>query len=173
MNAQPGPLSPEVRLRDELAALLAGGQAHVQIADAVSGVQEAWANARPTGAEHTLWDLIYHVRTTQADLLEFVRSARPGGAPYVEKAWPADYWPDLPAQPGEWDAQVEAFMSDLEAFQALVRDPLVDLTAEFDAQPGYTVLREALLAATHASYHAGQIIDVRRRLGLWPPRRTP
>ena len=168
MTPTPGPLSPDARLRDELATLLAGGHAHVPLADAVSGVHEARVNERPDGMEHSLWDLLWHVRFTQADLLEFVRSDRPGGTPYIDKAWPDDYWPDRPAAPGEWDAQVEALLRDTEAFQALVRDPFVSLTAEFAAHPGYTVLREALLAATHASYHAGQIVDVRRRLGLWP-----
>ena len=92
----------------------------------------------------------------------------PGGAPYVEKAWPADYWPVEPAAPGDWDAEWTAFLADIEAFQALVRDPFTDLTGDLAHAPGYTVLREALLAADHTAYHLGQVVALRRALGLWP-----
>lgn len=42
-----------------------------------------------------------------------------------------------------------------------------------DAVPngdGQTYLRELLLAADHAAYHVGELVVVRRLLGIWQPR---
>jgi hypothetical protein len=32
---------------------------------------------------------------------------------------------------------------------------------------GQTILREALLVADHAAYHVGQLVLLRRMLGIW------
>jgi uncharacterized damage-inducible protein DinB len=50
-----------------------------------------------------------------------------------------------------------------------VEDPGLDLTAEIPHGEGRTYLRQVLLVADHNSYHLGQIVLVRRALGLWPP----
>ena len=52
---------------------------------------------------------------------------------------------------------------------ALVEDPATDLFAAIPHGDGQTYLREALLVADHNAYHLGQLVDVRRALGCWPP----
>ena len=157
----PTGLAPERRLRHELSALLRGRQAHVDAATALRGVPEGRINARPAGAPHSLWELVDHLRFTQADILEFVR-----GPSYAEKRWPDDYWPDHDASGSEWDASVTAFLADLDALAALAETG--DLVAELPWAPGYTLLRELLLAADHNSHHLGQVVLLRRQLGIWP-----
>ena len=49
----------------------------------------------------------------------------------------------------------------------LVADPATNLLAPLPHAEGYTVLREALLAADHHAYHLGQLVVVRRLLGAW------
>jgi len=66
-------------------------------------------------------------------------------------------------------ARVLAFARDREAFQALARDPAIDLHATIPHGQGQTYLRELLLAADHAAYHVGELVVVRRLLGSWPP----
>jgi hypothetical protein len=44
----------------------------------------------------------------------------------------------------------------------------VDLTSKIPHGSGQTYLRELLLVADHAAYHLGQLIVVRRLLGIWP-----
>ena len=161
MNPPPRSLDPGARLRHEVSALLRGRQAHVDARTALAGVPPDRVDDR-AGGEHSLWDLVGHLRFTQADILEFVRS--PG---YAEKEWPADYWPDGPAPPGAWDGARRAFLADLDALVGLAETG--DLTAELAWAPGYTLLRELLLAADHNAYHLGQAVALRRRLGLWPP----
>ena len=161
MSPPPRSLDPDARLRHEVAALLRGRQAHVDPETALAGVPPDRVGDR-AGGEHSLWELVEHLRFTQADIVEFVRSAD-----YVEKEWPDDYWPDGPAPPGAWDAARRSFLDGLDALVGLAESG--DLTAAFDHAPGYTLLRELLLVADHNAYHLGQVVALRRRLGLWPP----
>ena len=157
----PTGLAPDARLRHELAALLRGAQAHVDARAALAGVPPDRVNDRVPGWGHSLWDLLEHLRFTQADILEFVRGD------YRDKDWPADYWPEADAGPGDWRRSMTAFLDDLDALVGLART--ADLTAELAHAPGYTVLREVLLAADHNAHHLGQVVALRRQLGLWPP----
>ena len=157
----PRDLSPDARLRHELVALLRGGQAHVGLR-ALDGIPADRVNERAPGLPHTLWELVEHLRVAQADILEFTTSAD-----YRDKQWPDDYWPDWGAQTVEWDTARRSFLADLDALATLAET--ADLTAELPHAPGYTPLRQILLAADHNAHHLGQVVDVRRALGLWPP----
>ena len=152
------------RLRTELVALLRGGNAHVPTADALRSVPPGLINEKPAGCPYSLWDLLEHLRFTQRDILDFTR-----GPDYAEKQWPADYWPAAPGTAAAWDRALAAFLADLDALIAMAEDELLDLTSELAHAPGYTVLRELLLAADHNSHHIGQVVLVRRLLGCWPP----
>ena len=46
-------------------------------------------------------------------------------------------------------------------------DPKTDLLAQIPHAQGQTIFREAMLVADHNSYHLGQIVIVRRALGVW------
>lgn len=168
MRPTPGPLSRDVRLRTEIADLLRGGHAHVTARVALAGLDSEpaseRANERPGGHAHSLWEVVYHLRFTLADILAFTRTAD-----YSEPAWPDDYWPTAPAGPGDVGRERDAFLADLDALVALVTDPFTDLFAVLPHAPGYTVLREAILAGDHAAYHVAELVSLRRALGLWPP----
>ncbi len=157
-------LAPDARLHHEVAALLRGQNAHVDAATALRGIPPERANERVDGMPHSLWDLVEHLRIAQADILEFSRSAD-----YQAKDWPADYWPDGDATLEAWSTSRDAFLADLDALIALAEDDATDLTAEFAWAPGYTLLRQLLLVADHNAHHLGQIVSLRRQLGLWPP----
>jgi hypothetical protein len=108
--------------------------------------------------------LLEHMRIAQWDILDFSRNAN-----YKALKWPADYWPKKaePSAPLGWEKSIERFHDDLEAMKKLVSDPKTDLFAKIPWGEGQTILREALLVADHNSHHLGQIIDVRRLLGIW------
>ena len=161
MTRPPTGLGADARLRHELVALLRGGQAHVGL-HALDGLPPERVNERIDGLPHSLWDLLEHLRFSQADILEY--AVDPG---YQKKDWPDAYWPDWAAQPVEWDAALATFRTDLEALVRLAET--ADLTAELPHAPGYTVLRQILVAADHNAHHLGQVVSLRRQLGLWPP----
>jgi uncharacterized damage-inducible protein DinB len=62
---------------------------------------------------------------------------------------------------------VDTFRADRQALCDLVANESTDLFAKIPHGEGQTILRQALLAADHNSYHTGQLILVRRLLGAW------
>jgi uncharacterized damage-inducible protein DinB len=154
----------EKALRAQLVTLLDFKEAHVDFDRAVKGIPARLRGQRPQGAEHSLWQLVEHVRIAQADILEFCRTAK-----YKEKKWPDDYWPKTPGprRAADWNKAIAGYRRDRQAFQRLAANPKIDLLAAIPHGTGQTCLREILLVADHNAYHIGQIVALRRRLGIW------
>lgn len=150
----------------QLKALLNGGQAHATFEDAVRDFPEEHRGTVPRGLPYSAWQLIEHLRIAQRDILEF--SAPPTGG-YQPKAWPEDYWPKSrkPSSAHAWEMSIAAIHKDREAFEAMLSKPGADLYKPFRWGEGQNLLREALLIADHAAYHVGELIMLRRLLGIW------
>ncbi len=56
---------------------------------------------------------------------------------------------------------------DLRTMARLVADPKTDLFARIPHGTGQTVLREALVLADHNAYHVGQLLVLKRLLGIY------
>jgi uncharacterized damage-inducible protein DinB len=153
-------------IREHVAKLLDWKDAHVDF-DAVVKVSPKLRGVVPEKAPHSLWQLLEHLRLAQSDILDFCRNPE-----YSEKSWPEDYWPESPIPPkaSAWDASVGEFRRDLEEFRRLAADSSVDLFARIPHGSGQTLLRELLLVADHNAYHVGQMVLIRRLLGIWPAR---
>ena len=151
-------------LRRHLVEMLTGENAHVSFDSAIENVPKDARGKVPDGAEHSLWELLEHLRIAQWDILEFSRNAK-----HVSPKWPDGYWPESPAPHNEqaWDKSVEAFRADRLAMVELVENSSTDLYARIPHGTGQTILREALLVADHNAYHLGQFVTVRRLLGAW------
>jgi hypothetical protein len=152
------------QLRDHLGELLTGGHAHVDFKNALAGIPPKLRGARPPGAAYSIWELLEHMRIAQWDILEFSRDPK-----HVSPDWPAGCWPktQAPGTAKAWDDSLKSFTRDLAAMKKLVANPGTDLFARIPHGTGQTVLREALLVADHNAYHLGQIVVVRRLLGVW------
>jgi uncharacterized damage-inducible protein DinB len=151
-------------LRDHVAALLSWEDAHAGLEQIVDGIPAGkWGTAAP-GLPYTLWQLLEHLRLTQYDILDFCRN--PG---YAQLRWPEDYWPKESDEPAAEAVagSIAAFRRDREALAALAMDRKVDLFARIPHGTGQTYLRELLLVADHTAYHLGQMVAVRRALGIW------
>ena len=152
------------RLRAQLAYSLAGKGAHLSFDKAVKGFPSELVGTNVPKLAHTAWQLVYHLWIAQWDILEFSRNAR-----HESPSWPDGYWPGAaPEKPSLWNETVGKFRDDLAAMIALVQDERSDLLAPFPHGQGQTLLREALLVIDHNSYHVGQLVDLRRLLGLEP-----
>jgi uncharacterized damage-inducible protein DinB len=151
-------------LRAQLVKLLDFKEAHVDFDRAVKGVPPRLRGQLPQGTEHSLWQLVEHLRIAQADILEFCRTAK-----YKAKKWPDDYWPTTlgPRGAAAWTKAIASYRRDRKALQRLVANPTLDLLATIPHGDGQTYLREILLVADHNAYHIGQIVALRRRLGIW------
>lgn len=152
-------------LREHLAFLLGSGDAHATFDAAVEGIPPDSRGTQPEGLPYSPWQLLEHLRITQADILAFCRDAD-----YVQPTWPDDYWPATAAPPTEpaWQQSIDAFGEDREALRQLAAGPEPDLFAIVPHGTGQTYLRELLLVADHTAYHVGELIVVRRLLGIWP-----
>jgi hypothetical protein len=153
--------------RGELVNALAGKGAHVDFESAIENFPVAPRGKQQDGVPHTAWQLIEHIRITQADILNFCVNSD-----YKELNWPQDYWPESAAPAGEaaWDRSIEGYRHDLKAMQELVADPARDLNSRIPHGDGQTLFREALLVIDHTSYHLGQFVTLRQLLGIWPPK---
>lgn len=152
-------------LRRRLVELLEGKGAHVDFDGAVEGLSPEAAGRRAPGLPHTAWQLVEHLRIALWDLVEYSRSGEHESPPWPEGYWPAD---EAPPSEAAWAASLAAYRRHLGEMIALVADPSRDLHAPLPWSDGAAdLLREALLAASHASYHLGQLVDLRRALGDW------
>ncbi len=153
-------------LRQQLVALLKGGQAHATFDDAVKDLPANLRASVPPNLPYSAWQLLEHLRIAQRDILNF--SAPPTGG-YHPIQWPNDYWPKSSQPPSDhaWDHSMEVIHSDLKSFIALIEDPKSDLFKPFRWGDGQNLLREALLVADHTAYHLGELIVLRRLLGAW------
>jgi len=151
-------------LREQLVRVLDWNEAHVDFDAAVKGIPADKQGAIPPGFEHSPWQLLEHLRIAQEDIYDFCVNPN-----YKEMTWPDDYWPSAaPPSSVAWDESVAAYRHDNDRMKELVRtQPDLFARIPHGTSPHQTYLRAALLIADHAAYHLGQLVLVRRALGVW------
>ena len=151
-------------IRDHLVRVLEWGDAHVDFNRAIDGIPPDKRGARAASLEHSPWQLVEHIRLAQDDILDFCVNAK-----YEHTLkWPDDYWPVDPAPATEqaWTDSLAGYARSLEALKQVVWT--AELTATVPTgKAGQTYLRAILLTADHTAYHVGQLVLVRRALGIW------
>ncbi len=150
-------------LRDHLLFLLKDGGAHIKFDDAIKNWPVNFSGVKVAKFPHTAWMLLEHMRIAQWDIVEFSRNPK-----HVSPKWPEEYWPtsDAPGDEKAWTASMDAFTRDLRTMQRLVADHKNDLYARIPWGDKETILREALLVADHNAYHLGQLVTLRKSLGI-------
>ena len=146
----------------ELTKLLLGGNAHINLQDALKGLPPQLRGVRPAGIPYSIWQLVEHIRIAQWDMLQFCKDAD-----HKELKWPDDYWPKEaePANEEVWRGSLQQINDDLEEFIELMEH--ADIYQVLPHGQGQSILREALQIADHNAYHIGEILAVRRMLGDW------
>jgi hypothetical protein len=150
-------------LRDHVLYLLKGGGAHVTFDDAIGDWTLQLAGVKVANFPHTAWMLLEHMRLAQWDILDFSRNSK-----HVSPPWPEGYWPasEAPTDEKAWTASMATFKNDLRSMERLVSDRKIDLYARIPWGDGQTILREALLLADHNAYHLGQVVMLRKSIGI-------
>jgi hypothetical protein len=154
-------------LRDQLKALLSWGDAHANFDSVLAEFPEDLRGKRPAKLPYSAWQLLEHLRIAQHDILDFCRNPR-----YEEMRFPDDYWPASPEPPSAaaWDESIRKYHADRKALGALAVDTSLDLDAKIPHGSGQTYVRELVLTADHTAYHLGELVVLRRLLGIWPAR---
>ena len=148
-------------LRSKLVDAMRGHESHVDFEAAIEGFPSGLRGAKPPGAPHTAWQLLEHMRIAQRDILDFSRDPK-----HKSPKWPEGYWPaaDAPPTASAWDHSVRSFQADARELNKLMQDGKGDLFKPFEHGEGQNLLREALLVATHNSYHLGQLVFLKKML---------
>ncbi len=152
-------------LREQLVALLDGGNAHMTFDLIVAEMPLAAANTKPPHFNYTPWQLLEHLGRAQLDILKFVKDPDYVSPPY-EEFWPD---PEEKATAEKWRRSVAGFRADLDKAMALARSPETDFFSPIPHAPDYTIFRELLLIADHNAYHLGEFMAIRRFLDVQPP----
>ena len=150
-----------VSLSAQLVEAMQGHYAHIDFDAALENFPIEARGAKLRGAPHTPWQILEHMRIAQEDILEFSRNPR-----HQSPKWPEGYWPSTEAPPDSkaWDQSVKAFQRDAREMKKLVESSQQDLFKPFEHGEGQTLLREALLVASHNSYHLGQLVFLKKML---------
>ena len=148
----------------QLKNLLLKGNAHVPLEDAVKGIPVKMRGVTPPNLPYSIWQVLEHIRLDVWDILDFSRNPK-----YKPMKWPADYWPKekAPKNAAAWNNSIKQIKKDTKEFIALLEKKDADLYTPFPWGQGQNLLREALVIADHNSYHVGEIVVIRRLLGVW------
>jgi hypothetical protein len=152
-------------VRQQLVALLRGGNAHLDFERAVSQFPFDYINRKAPNISFSPWELLEHMRICQWDILEFIHNPQ-----YKSPPWPNGYWPTEgeSADENTWQKTLNNFRRDLSSVEALMRDPNTNLYQSISHAPEYNIFREILLIADHNAYHLGELVILRKALSIWP-----
>ena len=157
----------EDELRGTLSKLLRQSRSHIGLARAVDNFPAGLAGHQVEGFRHTAWELVEHLRLAAEDLVSYCRDAD-----YEKLGWPEGYWPETTEPPTEeaWHESIHRLIDATEIMAVLVEDQKHDLCAKAPSseKSHHHTLRAALILLDHNGYHAGQLIDLRIALGIWP-----
>jgi hypothetical protein len=154
-------------IQSELLKMLDGGHAHATFQDAVKDFPAEFRGVVPDGLPYSAWQILEHIRIALHDMLTYSDNA---DGSYKPLKWPEAYWPRDAAPPSDhaWDASISAVSKDRESFEALVRSASAEQLVEpFPWGEGQTLFHEAMLIIDHTGYHVGELIVLRRLLGIW------
>ena len=149
-------------IRKQLVKHIKGGDAFMTIDEVVNKPAFADISVVPEGLPYSFYQLFYHIRLAQHDIIEFSRNPN-----YQSLEWPKDYWPE-PAGPESkksWEELKALYFNERNHFCEFILDTTNDLQQPFAHGTGQNLLREALLVVEHTAYHTGQLLIVLRLLG--------
>ena len=122
------------------------------------------AGERPGGAEQSILRLVRHLSYWQDVYIERLAGADRPSPPHAAEGWPGG---EAPKTEQEWLDAVAHFRDGLIRAERAAGDG--SLGDVLPAWAGRSRLECVLGLALHNAYHAGQIVQLRRMLGSWPP----
>lgn len=148
-------------IKQQLIKHLEGGQAFSPIDKVLKEMPFEKIGIVPDGLPYSFYQLFYHIRVAQLDILEYCRDED-----YEAPNWPDDYWPDdpAPANEGEWQSLIDAYFRERKEFSEMISQPDTDILKPFQANEEHNLLRQAELIIEHTAYHTGQLYIVYRIL---------
>jgi hypothetical protein len=160
-----------ITVRKELKSVLRRGHAHATFEDAVRAFPQEQRGIVLQGLPYSAWQVVEHMRVTQRSHLDFANQHFSDQPQLLKQLrWPRDYWikQTIPPSDDAWGISVTGVIDDRESFLKLL-DDATDLNLTKPPAPGKhrNLLRLGLQIADHNAYHIGQLVMIRRLLGVW------
>lgn len=143
---------------------LFGKNAHVSVEKALEGLQ--WHQAGTVVAEspHTIWQQIKHLNYWQDRFISRIEGMKVLPAKSSEEGWS---WKQAPEDEGEFRKEVGKLLTGINYIaETMLSKPGCLTSQKGDYTHGYAVIQAM---ASHLSYHVGEIVQLRRMIGAWPP----
>lgn len=152
-------MDPDQAVRKQLLDLLNGGNAHMDVDEAIAYFPESMMDAKFPNGTYSAWALLEHIRRAQWDILDFIRNPD-----YKEMDWPDDYWPkpSEKATKKEWGKTIAGIIKGRKELESIIKDPKINLHTKIPWGDGQTVMREILVVSDHNAYHIGEFAIMRQ-----------
>ena len=153
--------------------LLHGQGAHVDPVACVEDVSPELASRRLDGFPHSIAGLVFQMNYWMNYEMRRIRGERPKYPEHAAESWPE---PGAPVTAEEWDRLRRDFAWFLGEYEKMARSSPEELQRpvesmrEGDKKHAGSVEAVLWQMVVHNSYHLGQIVMMRRMLGVWPPR---
>ena len=153
--------------RNLLTSMLAGEGVHLEPSAILDGLTGEQAHTKPHGLPYSIADLVAHMCHWQEWFNACLLSGFTGIAQHSVDGWPAtdaDGWDDLRERYVRSIEEAKRIAAETDS----LADPLLpdaNVASLARESRGSSLLRSAI----HNSHHLGQVITVRRLMGLWPP----
>src|SRR5690606_2547660 len=121
------------------------------------------AGNKPERCPHSVWQLLWHMNYWQDFMLAYLKGEAPRNPEHAAETWPED---PMPASEQDWVGEVERFSAGL---QQAEQESAKDFSEEGFGRKRRTRADLLMVIINHNSYHAGQVVLVRRMIGAWPP----
>lgn len=148
------------RLAEQLRRSIEGGAWHgPAVLDALEGVNPEEAARHPIAGAHSIWELVLHLAATYDVVLRRLDGeARP--------LTPEEDWAAVPEATEEaWDAAVARLRAvDRALRERILRFDAGRLDEPLVPEPPYTAYVQLAGLAEHNTYHAGQMVLLRRAM---------
>jgi uncharacterized damage-inducible protein DinB len=145
-----------------LAGNLDGEYAHKRSSTIFEGLPPAAAGQRVPALPYTIWQVLQHMIWWQDWWLARLAGDRPENPPDLAVTWPTT---EAPPDAVALHEAVRHFQHGVKRAQAYAAG---DPDAPVAADPPGPAGAELVQIASHNSYHAGQVVLMRRLLGCWP-----
>ena len=151
-----------------LTSVLAGEGVHLNPAAVLDGLTGEQAHTKPHGLPYSIADLVAHMCFWQEWFNTCLVSGFTGIAQHAVDGWPAtvaDGWDDLRHRYIRSLEDATRFAAESNS----LADPLLPADANVASMARESRGSSLVRAALHNSHHLGQVITIRRLMGLWPP----
>lgn len=140
--------------------LLIGEGAYAPLPTILEGLRFEHISERPAGFEHSLYQQLWHVVYWQDYQVAVLRGESPKHPEHAAETWPSEPGPERHTT---WEELLERFLQGATSLDVMHAEAHGDM-------PKHADVRHAVAAiAVHNGYHAGQMVQLRQALRLWPP----